>query len=113
MTIKTDIFDAESFDFGRKLVAEYEFGLIDIRQRITVRVYKYIKPAPGSYDFELSHEMRTPANPAAPYRTSERSRRTIEDTLRRAVESITLYYEMAKRAGHTPSTDWLVPNEYF
>lgn len=108
------IFEDKALLEPRKFVAEYEFYLKAIPVKIRVRIYEDLKPNVPSdpYYFSTSHSIHTPEQ-IGPYTPSAPWTSDPQYALRKAVESVVLYYRAAKEKGHQPSESWLVRNEDF
>jgi hypothetical protein len=108
-----NIFKSESIVEPRVLVTEHRFNLKGVTTTVTVRIYKNLKgPADARFSFETSHLIHTPEQ-AGPYSPSVPWYDDHYYALHRAVDSIVSYYAAAIEKGHNPSSDWLVPNEFF
>jgi hypothetical protein len=103
------LLENESLHEQRVLVSEVSFYLKDLSVEITVRIYyaAYLTHVPYKYEFELSHYMYTPGQ-ASPYTPSAPYSSSPEEALREAISALTTYYNIALKAGHSPSDDWLV-----
>lgn len=89
----------------RRSAGEYRFCVGDLETEITVRLFERIDG--DGYDFEISHAIHTPTQ-GSPYRTSRAWGDTADYALSQAVTGITMHYEIAVKAGHTPEEAWLV-----
>jgi hypothetical protein len=108
-----DIFRDESIVEPRVLVSEHRFNLEHIDSSVTVRIYKHLRGNQESrFSFETSHYIHTPEQ-IGPYIPSTPWYDDQSYALHRAVDSIVTYYNAAVKVGHTPSSEWLVPNEFF
>lgn len=98
--------------FGlKKIIGEYDFKLNEIPDvSIKVKLYK-LNDSDEIY-FKTSHFIHSPVQAGA-YVTSRSSAVNEELALKRAIDTITSYYETAIRDGHEPSDAWLVKNESF
>lgn len=94
-----------------KFYSEYHLWLQadDERFRVTIRIYE---TNDGRFFFTQSHYVRTPLHDgsASPTRLTHM---TSQAALSAGAESVTSFYEAAVGQGHTPSTDWFVPNPRF
>lgn len=106
-------YNDESINSLKKVIGEYHFRLNKISDiKIKIRLFKYIGINDENVHFETSHFILAP-NKAGAYTTSRTSEATEEIALERAISIITEPYDSAIREGYTPSTDWLIKNEFF
>lgn len=97
------------------LVSEYTFSLKEIEgTEIKIKIWMHDHSFGGTdrYTYTLSHYLHTPVQ-IGPYQSNAIFCKTEQDALRRAITTITMHYPEAKRAGHSPSSQWLVRNEHF
>ena len=107
-----EVFEANSnvIEFPMELIKEYQFTLKDIATTITIRLFKLL--GSEKIHFTQSHHIKTPTQAGA-YITSRPYNDDIGSALSQAVSGLTQFYNEAVAAGHTPSGNWLIPNEYF
>lgn len=101
----------QSISSLKQIIGEYSFSLNEIFDvEIKIKLYKVNDD--DNIHFTTSHFIHTPEQ-AGPYVTSNSSMPNQELALKRAIETITSYYEAAIRNEHEPSSGWLVVNELF
>ncbi len=95
-----------------KVIGEYSFRLDELPEtKIKIRLFRYLDNPENVY-FSTSHYIHTPTQFDA-YRTSRNWEYSEEQALKRAIETITSYYQNAIDTGETPEYSWLVPNTMF
>lgn len=77
---------------------------------VEIKIIISVNGARGGFNYHLSHLIKTPEQ-IGPYRSSIPWGDDIAYTLHKAVTAITDYYKEAVRAGHKPSSTWLVKNK--
>jgi hypothetical protein len=87
------------------LVREVRLRIGVLSRTVTIRIYHNGK-RPEPYSFELSHTMKTGADPEAI--EGSRDAPSENEALRRAVRCLTEHYEKAVRRGEIPDEGWLV-----
>jgi hypothetical protein len=102
--------DSDVIEFPKELIREYEFTLKGISIPVRIRLYKVF--GHEGVLFAQSHHIKTPTQ-IGKYVTSRPWNDDLGSALWQAVTGITRYYKEAVAAGHSPSDDWLVPNECF
>jgi hypothetical protein len=107
-------FRDEDFYEAKLLAAQYSFRLQEIPGvEIKVNIWE-TKDTYGNcnFSFTQSHFLHAPTQ-AGPYGTSAPFGETVEDALRRALGTFTVFLTSAIKEGHKPSSKWLVENENF
>jgi hypothetical protein len=94
----------------RRLSKEFKFQLGMLNPWITIRLYEVV--GGNGYEWTQSHYIKTPSLASA-YQTSRPWGDDEAYALHLAVSTLTRDYGLAVSAGHTPSDEWLVPNEDF
>jgi hypothetical protein len=64
------------------------------------------------YTYTISHHVHTPTQ-MGPYHTSAPFARTEQACAERAIRDFLSFFQGAIKAGHQPSTKWLIPNSSF
>ena len=95
----------------RIVICEASFYLGNLPTEIRIKVYK-VPTNEFSFYFELSHHIQSPLQTSIKS-TSDIYAGSEEDAFYEAVSRLTDPYESAAMAGHRPSEEWLVVNEYF
>ena len=95
----------------RIFICEASFYLGNLQTEIRIKLYK-IPTNEFSVYFELSHHLHTPLQTSVKS-TSDIYASSEEEAFYEAVSRLTDAYESAVMAGHKPSAEWLVVNEYF
>jgi hypothetical protein len=86
----------------------YEVKLGELNTVIKIKLFQISENGPTH--FELSHFIKTPQN-AYRYSPSVTSDACPGEALRRAIDSLTAFYEVAIEEGDKPAETWLVPNK--
>lgn len=92
------------------LFGAYSFRVGSLDTIVDARLIR--SPAGEETRYERSHDIHTPLQ-AGPY---QQGRPYWDDpgyALHQAIESITSYYRLAVKAGHSPDESWLKTNKYF
>ena len=106
-----DAFDHKLLKDVRIFICEASFFLGNLRTEIRIKLYK--KPTNEfSICSEQSHFLRPPSQPSS-RSSSDFFADSEEEAFYDAVSKLTDIYDSAVIAGHRPSEDWLVANEYF
>ncbi len=101
----------ETFEEILKVVSQYMIHLKGFDQPVTIKIYKDLEK--GFFLFDQSHLVQTPANSAAPYRTSLNVSPDEKTAFNRALSALKRFIYLAQVEGHKPSPAWLVPNPDF
>ncbi len=96
------------------LLKEFIFYLQDIPDppAIKIKIYHSLDRDTDPYYYSLSHYLQTPIQ-AGPYTPSAPLGGNEEQVLRSAINAVTGDIKQAIRAGHQPSSTWLIENEDF
>lgn len=105
-----DVLSGPGISGARELRGEFHFKVGKLTPGVVVRLWRHIG-VEGVF-FELSHFMKTPSQ-ADPYVTSGPWGDDEASALRKAVMTLTMYFDIAVREGHTPDDTWLVPSRSF
>ena len=103
---------AESYVLIREIKAYLDVGHDRFHPCVKIKIYRTRLNGMDLFDFSVSHHVHGPeqAGPYTPSRTTEDSERIAID---RAISTTTAFIKSNIQAGHTPSEDWLVQNEFF
>lgn len=105
------VFEKQSIHDARVFVSEYQVHLGSLSTRITIRVYQSLQS--GQFEWGQSHYIHTP-DQIGPYMTSINTAPDEASALRRAISTLTDFYDGAvSKKKHEPSDDWLVENDDF
>ncbi len=100
------VFEDEAIEnYIRTSSNKFSFWLKGLPTKITVLLTPQLNT--HGYDYHLSHFIKTPEQMSY-YRPSNRAGDYFEYALHQAVTAITMYYQAAVDAGHTPQEAWLV-----
>ena len=111
ITIDSALTSSPNISDARELLREFRLNLGSLEQEITIRLWRHV--GKDGVSFEQSHFAHTPENPAAPYQTNVTWAEDEASATALAVKTLTLYFDMAVRAGRTPADEWLVANPHF